>query len=117
MAHTPKYKEMTTASWMGAFCTLHSLVKNGVLDKGSLAQMACLFSVSWSKMNLKNCFTAKLLLLLMFSLTLLAFFFVNRKEPIGQQIQQSNCMKCAIINLFHSLKAPSFAINIIDDVE
>jgi hypothetical protein len=46
MAHTPKYKEMTTASWMGAFCTLHSLVKNGVLEKGSWAQTARLFSVS-----------------------------------------------------------------------
>jgi hypothetical protein len=40
MAQTPKYKEMTAASWQAAFVLLNSRVKDGVLEKGLLALTA-----------------------------------------------------------------------------
>jgi hypothetical protein len=88
VAHTPKYEEMTATSRKSEFFTLHSFLKDGVLEKGSLAQMAKMFSVDgsamakfWCKTNLKNCFAAKRLLMCV--LTILSFF-VNNKQRKSQ---------------------------------
>jgi hypothetical protein len=45
MAPTPKYKEMTASSRQSALILLNSHVKDGVLEKGWLAQTAKMFSV------------------------------------------------------------------------
>ena len=76
MAHTKARYEEITSFLQAGFCFLHGHVKDGVLQRGWMVETAKMFSVDgstmgkfWSKMS-KNCFAAKLLLLLMFSLTL-----------------------------------------------
>jgi hypothetical protein len=51
MASIPKYKKMTTASRMGAFIYLNRSVKDGVLERGAVADAARMFSVHNSTMT------------------------------------------------------------------
>jgi hypothetical protein len=46
MDHQPKWKQMTTAACQGAFIFLHSLLNEGELERGAMAQAERLFGVS-----------------------------------------------------------------------